>query len=269
MFTCLRCENTWRGRPNGRNNALPAKCPQCKSALWNTPRRYARGGKPAVASRHKGNFTPAKHPLTALDLCCGSGGASVGLHRAGFNVVGVDIAPQSRYPFPCILANALDIDFHGFDLIWASPPCQAHSPLRFVTGIEYEDFIEPIRKKLTANGKPYIIENVPGAPLRNPVMLCGTQFGLRVFRHRIFESNLPLTPPAHHPHPYTIGSHRGSNRGEFITVTGNNFQVRQAKEAMGIAWMHADGLAQAIPPAYSEYLARQVIHLKLSNSTDL
>ena len=129
----------------------------------------------------------------ALDLFCCAGGAAMGLHRAGYDVTGVDIVNQPDYPFAFIQGEALEADLTAYDLVWASPPCQAHSALKHRTGKAYECFIARTRAKLKAWGGAYIIENVMGAPLENPVMLCGSAFGLNVRRHRIFESNIFLT----------------------------------------------------------------------------
>src|SRR5271169_854352 len=126
--------------------------------------------------------------FTALDLFCGAGGASAGLSSAGFNVLGVDIKPQ-HYPYPFIQADALKFEIpNDVDFIWASPPCQ---PFTVLGGREdlskYEDLIEPTRAKLKASGRPWVMENVVGAPLRRDLMLCANSFGLRCYRHRIFE----------------------------------------------------------------------------------
>ena len=140
-------------------------------------------------------------PKKILDLFCGAGGASMGLRRAfpEAEVTGVDINPQSRYPFKFIQADALDFSLDGYDFVWASPPCQAHSRLRGIDGKYYADFIQPIRIRFNteiADGIPKVIENVVGAPLIDPIMLCGSMFpGLRVWRHRIFEINFPVAQP--------------------------------------------------------------------------
>src|SRR6266700_1704986 len=139
-----------------------------------------------------------------LDLFCGAGGAAMGYHRAGFDVVGVDIKPHPDYPFPMIAMDALDalagaVRLDRFDVIHASPPCQAYSALRVLNTATYPDLVKPVREGLRQWGGPYVIENVPGAPLLNPVRLCGTEFGLTtrtdrhgqvwLKRHRLFESN--------------------------------------------------------------------------------
>lgn len=193
----------------------------------------------------------------------------MGYHRAGFDeIVGVDIVKQPGYPFGFIQADALDWVKRPleFDLIHASPPCQAYSNLRRLTGRTYPELIEPIRELI--KGYPYIIENVVGAPLHNPVMLCGSMFaGLRVLRHRLFESNFPLLAPAHPRHSLVFThdkrkAHHGLlNQDEsFIQVTGGgNSTLKNARHAMGIDWMTKPELNEAIPPAYTEYLGRQFL----------
>jgi DNA (cytosine-5)-methyltransferase 1 len=134
-----------------------------------------------------------------LDLFCCEGGAGDGYHRAGFHVVGVDVEDQPRYPFDLLTADAVRVltemprFVDTFDAFHASPPCQAHSDLQKQSKREYPDFIVPVREALDRIGKPYVIENVEGAPLEDPVLLCGTMFpSLRVIRHRLFETNWPL-----------------------------------------------------------------------------
>lgn len=200
--------------------------------------------------------------LRALDLFCGAGGVSMGLHRAGFDVTGVDIRPQPNYPFTFIQADALDsgLDLATFDFIAASPPCQAHSKTRAIHGYDYPDLIPQTREMLIASGVPYAIENVPGAPLQSPIMLCGTMFGLRVIRHRLFETSFPILAPKCGRHGST-NSHRGySTGGEFITVAGNNYRRVEGAAAMGIDWpMTRPELSQAIPPSYAEFIGRAAI----------
>lgn len=187
----------------------------------------------------------------------------MGLHRAGFEVVGVDWKRQSNYRGGTFkLANALTYPLEGYDLIWASPPCQAYTAQgRCRPGYKYPSLISEVRERLRASGTPYIIENVVGAPLENWVMLCGAMFGCRVYRHRWFESSLNLLVPPHIPHrDRTPKSGRGeiSPKG-FISVAGHFSNVAYVKVAMDCEWMTRDELSQAIPPAYSEFLGRQVI----------
>ena len=201
----------------------------------------------------------------ALDLFCCAGGAGMGLHRAGFEVVGVDIAPQPRYPFEFHQADALTFPLEGYDFIWASPPCQVHSitaALHRHKERAHRDLIEPIRARLAACGVPYVIENVIGAPLRDPIMLCGTMFGLRVYRHRLFETSFFLFAPPHGKHTQgSTGSHRGYSRGSpMVCVAGHNFKKEEGEAAMEIDWMTSRAqLAQAIPPAYAEYIGREAL----------
>lgn len=191
----------------------------------------------------------------------------MGLHRAGFDVTGIDINPQPHYPFKFIQGDALEARLDGYDLVWASPPCQAHSKTRALhRGKEYKCFISRTREKIKSWGGPYIIENVIGAPLENPGMLCGTMFGLKVFRHRLFESNQMLLYPAHRKHDGTTGSHRGYSTSKtgsngYICCSGNNYDPEDGRAAMGIDWMIRKELSQAIPPAYSEFLGRQAIKI--------
>ncbi len=151
-----------------------------------------------------------------LDLFCCAGGAGTGYSLAGFDVLGVDIKPQPNYPFPFIQTDALNLDSKfvlTFDAIHASPPCQSYSDLAKRNGNAdaWPRLIEPVRDLLVESGLPYIIENVEGAPLRNPIVLCGTMFkGLRVLRHRLFEANFPILTPKHGAHPRFTLSTRGS-----------------------------------------------------------
>ncbi len=200
--------------------------------------------------------------MRALDLFCGAGGVSMRLHRAGFEISGVDILPQSHYPFDFIQGDALKAVLRGFDFIWASPPCQAHSRMcgcREGLANQYQDYIPAIRKRLRRWGGPWIIENVVGAPLENPIMLCGAMFGLKIYRHRIFESNLSLVVPPHSKHMVPASKAGHWREGTFISVAGHCSPINVARKAMGIYWMNQNELSEAIPPIYSEYLARQVI----------
>jgi DNA (cytosine-5)-methyltransferase 1 len=203
-----------------------------------------------------------------LDLFCGAGGAAVGYARAGFDVIGVDIVPQPHYPYRVVVANALDIlrrpdILRDFDAIHASPPCQAWSAYRRRRGVNRGavDLIGPVRRMLTAHyDGPWIIENVPGAPLRDPVQLCGSSFGLYVQRHRLFESNVALegstcdhlTIPAFPP--------AGNRRTPRATVEVGPYRIptELSGAAMGTPWMTKAEQTQAIPPAYTEFIGRQL-----------
>ncbi len=203
-----------------------------------------------------------------LDLYCKQGGAAEGYHRAGFEVVGVDIEPQPRYPFEFIQADALTVPLDGFDAIHASPVCKGHTPLRVLWGREWPDLITPTRLRLAAAGVPWVIENVPHAPMRADLILCGCMFGLNLKRHRWFEASWPLSPfpPFACGHEWQGGRPVGvyGHTGGGGTSSGNHgFTKAQWVEAMGIDWMTRDGLAQAIPPAYTEWIGRQLIaHLE-------
>lgn len=192
----------------------------------------------------------------------------MGYYRAGFRVEGVDHLPQRNYPFRFYQDDALrylEKEYMRYDVIHASPPCQAHSNLRNITKKDYQDLIRPTRDLLKWTGKPYVIENVENAPLENPVILCGNSFGLKVYRHRKFESNITISAPAHEPHGDRCpGVGRGLSPKGFISITGSGgFGIPEgldyAKRAMGIDWMTRRELSQAIPPAYTEFIGKQII----------
>jgi len=215
-----------------------------------------------------------------LDLFCGAGGAAVGYSRAGFDVVGVDINPQKNYPFEFMDMDALEyLTLSGyrvsasFDAIHASPPCQAYSALKSLHDNEHPDLVEPTRELLQGTGLPWIIENVEGAPLvqgatldgLHGILLCGTMFGLRTLRHRLFESNMPLTVPHHPRHEgefYTVTGHGDPNWGK-RKKEGSEFSgpgyTQRCREAMGIDWMSRREISQAIPPAYTEFIGKQLM----------
>jgi len=216
-------------------------------------------------------------PLRILDLFCGAGGVAMGYHRAfpDAQIVGVDLHPQPRYPFEFIQADAMALlqSHHRyfvrmFDLIHASPPCQHYSDLAKRNGNAHEwpDLIGPVRESLVPAGVPFVIENVEGAPLRNPVMLCGTMFpGLRVLRHRLFECSFPVTTPPHHtPHPLVFThdkrkAHYGTLDQDtaYVQVTGGgNATVANKAAAMGIDWMIGRELNESIPPVYTEHIGQ-------------
>ena len=227
-----------------------------------------------------------------LDLFCCAGGAATGYQRAGFDVFGVDIDPQPNYPFPMLRGDAIDI-LHGlvvgdrygwlalgdFDAIHASPPCQRFSDLakRNGNGNDWPDLVTPIRELLELTDLPYVIENVEGAPLRDPVVLCGSMFPeLRVYRHRLFESNIPLAAPPHERHRELTFTHdkRKAHYGQPLDLTtmrvqvtgGGNAPIWAKRQAMGgLDWMNNHEVNEAIPPAYTEHLGRQILaHLNRS-----
>ncbi len=206
-----------------------------------------------------------------LDLFCGAGGAAMGYHRAGFEVVGVDNKPQPHYPFEFIQDDALTYPLDGFDVIHASPPCQKFSKASNVhikAGKKYPDCLTPTRQRFIQYGGMWVIENVVGAPMQRIVRLCGLTFGLKVFRHRDFDSSHWIQQPEHK-------NHKGKRIGEgYFSIAGGagrwkswgtvyrNISKGTADEwrdAMGIDWMTRKELTQAIPPAYTEYIGRQLI----------
>lgn len=203
-----------------------------------------------------------------LDLFCGAGGATKGYQEAGFYVVGIDINAQPRY---CgdefIQADVLDKLHHrlvDFDVIHASPPCQASSALRSVwKDRTWPELIPPVRTALKRSGVPYVIENVVGANLHNPVMLCGSAFDLEVRRHRLFESSVSLsgTQCNHAAQGYVVGVYgktgAGANRGR-PRAAGRKNDIAEWRRAMGIDWMSVAEISQAIPPAYTKYIGEQM-----------
>lgn len=207
-----------------------------------------------------------------LDLFCGAGGAAVGYYRAGFEVIGIDYLPQKHYPFEFHQADALAfLASYGseFDVIHASPPCQRYSRITRLSGIQgnHPDLLHLVINALIKSGKPYIVENVPDAPMNNYLMLCGTMFGLHVFRHRFFMCNPSiLISPASCNH-YSRSSNGGKNgkqrhpEGKFITVTGSVSPISKAKSAMGINWMNRSELVESVPPAYTEYIGKSILNL--------
>ena len=201
-----------------------------------------------------------------LDLYCGEGGAGEGYARAGFDVTGVDVVDQPRYPYRFIRADAVEyLHEHGgdYDAVHASPPCQEFTSLRFRWGKTYPNLIEATRSELLALGLPYVIENVMQAPLGNPLVLCGSMFGLRVIRHRRFETAPPIWfPPGPCSHPRNAVGRRGHlGDREWMTVTGHFSDVKKAGSAMGIDWMSQRGLSQAIPPAYTEWIGQHILEV--------
>jgi len=201
--------------------------------------------------------------MKLLDLFCGAGGAAMGYHRAGFEVVGVDINTQPNYPFEFIQADAfkyLEEHGHKFDVIHASPPCQGYSEATpITTKYKHPLLIGETRRHINKIGKPYIIENVEGSRkyLKNPIMLCGTMFGLAVWRHRYFEV-FPfwfLSPFTckHIGHPVTINPPANARKHQ------GKRDFEKEKKAMQIDWMSKQEISQAIPPAYTEYIGKELL----------
>lgn len=199
----------------------------------------------------------------------------MGLHLAGFEVTGIDREPQPDYPFRFLLEDALSADLSGYDFVWASPPCQCFTKYknrRPNLGDKYEDLIEPTRRKLKEWGGHWIIENVVGAPLVNPITLCGSMFGLDVRRHRLFESSDVLSAPScNHSiwEPNRFPGGRSRERGgarvpcrATMEIGRWNIPFKDQKKAMGMEWVtKLRNLSQAIPPAYARFLGEQVISL--------
>lgn len=201
-----------------------------------------------------------------LDLFCGAGGAAMGYHRAGFDVTGVDIVPQPRYPFPFVQADALTYPLDGYDAIHASPPCQPYTTMNNRHGSSLPPLISHTRERLYATGLPYVIENVAGAlgHMRSPLELTGEMFGLRVHRPRLFESNVlllaPWRPPRQSDPIAVYGKH--DQRRLWTRADGTEHRaatLEQAVDAMGIDWMTWAELREAIPPAYTEHIGRQLL----------
>jgi DNA (cytosine-5)-methyltransferase 1 len=201
----------------------------------------------------------------ALDLFCGAGGASEGLRRTGFEVTGVDIRPQPHYRGGTFVqADALEFPLEGYDLIWASPPCQAFTAYKRRQShvAPCQNLIPAMRARLAGSPALTIIENVSGAPLRQDLVLCGSMFGLDVRRHRLFELSFEIAQLACRHQDQTPRFPPASNRRSLrrtveVGVWRIPLEVQQA--AMGIGWMTREELSQAIPPAYSEHIGRCAI----------
>jgi DNA (cytosine-5)-methyltransferase 1 len=204
-----------------------------------------------------------------LDLFCGQGGAGWGYHLAGFDVTGVDIRPMPMHPpaMEFVHGDALThLAEHGqeYDAIHASPPCRAYTNARHGAPVAYRhpDLIGPVRDALRATGRPYVIENVPGAPLEDAVVLCGAMFGLKTYRHRLFETNWPLKAgvPTHPRHTApTARMGRAAGAGEHHSFVGNFSGLAVAREVMQMPWANQDGIRQAVPPVYTELVGASLM----------
>lgn len=220
--------------------------------------------------------------MKLLDLYCKAGGASKGYADAGFTVTGIDIKKQKRYPYEFIQADCLeilkDIDYlRTFDVIAASPPCQTHSRTKHLRDAQGGtttklDLIPETRQALIESGLPYVIENVPGAPLINPVQFCGSSFGLKVRRHRLFESNLDLVGSVckHKEQGKPVGVYGAMNdtaqgldkaTGKYVIGGSTAKTIEEAREVMGIDWMIWGELVEAIPPVYTHEIGKQLLNL--------
>jgi len=206
--------------------------------------------------------------MKLLDLFCCGGGAGMGYHMAGFDVTGIDIEPQPKYPFKFIQDDALDyLEKHGheFDFIHASPPCQGYSNLTPVKNKgDHEKMIPAVRELLVKSGKPFAIENVAGArhELKSPTMLCGSMFGLRTQRHRYFESSFNFDPPCacnHSEIPLLVTTASKASRELRFKLGMKPKTVKNAPDAYGIDWMGFKELKEAIPPAYTKWIAEEWI----------
>ncbi|MET4669170.1 SAM-dependent methyltransferase [Streptomyces sp. PvR018] len=202
------------------------------------------------------------HRPRLLDLFCCQGGAAKGYADAGFDVTGVDTAPQPRYPYRFVQADAIAYVLeHGaeFDVIHASPPCQHDSDCQRLQGNTHPDLIAPTRTALQASGRPWVMENVRGAlpKLVRPVMLCGPMFGVETYRHRYFETGggLTLNQP-HHPSHLVPQAKMGRPipTGHYGQFVGNFSGVDLARRVMGVPWMNRDGIRECIPPAYTHHI---------------
>lgn len=221
-----------------------------------------------------------------LDLYCKAGGAAMGYSRAGFEVVGVDINPQPNYPFPFVQADALKVlggaimwyptyrgervkealTLEGFDAIHASPPCQRYSSLSAGREGQYPDLYGATRDALSATGKPWIIENVMGAPYDSGIVLCGSMFDLVVRRHRNFETSWLILNGLHCDHkkqgrPITVTGYLSDSMINHWDETKHSLKGyrREWPQYMGMEWATPQEATQAIPPAYTEYIGERLM----------
>lgn len=209
--------------------------------------------------------------MRLLDLFCGAGGAAVGYHRAGFtDIVGVDVVPQPDFPFRFVQADALEFlgamlegqEDRAWTLVHASPPCQAFSPARHRD--DHPDLVAATRSYLEVLDVPWVMENVPQAPMRRDLMLCGSMFDLDIRRHRVFEMStgpVMFPPQCHHrwshpKAPFLVAGHGGG----WNLSHRNFFTLSHGKELMGMPWVtKRRGLVEAIPPAYTEWIGRRFL----------
>lgn len=211
------------------------------------------------------------HRPRLLDLFCGAGGAAKGYYDAGFEVVGVDINPQRNYPYEFHQADAMTFPLDGFDAIHASPPCQSYSAAtRHLSDGTAPKLVDDIRDRMRATDRPWVIENVEGSPLAtftnlfgdHGVKLCGTEFGLRIWRHRLFETSFPVQRRSRcrHDRP-PINPHREESRQRMREEFGNTDLELVWRTHAGVDWMSRMEGRQAIPPAYTRWIGRQLIDI--------
>lgn len=244
-----------------------------------TPALFVCAVRDAVQIMHVGLKAP-EGGMRLLDLFCCAGGATVGYLRAGFEVVGVDLEPQKNYPCAFLQSDALALDvrfLRFFDVIHASPPCQGYTSMRHAPGaVGAPRLIGAVREMLKASGRPYVIENVEEArgDMVDPITLCGSMFGLgtqghALRRHRLFESNIPIQPPrpCRHGGQPVVGVYGGharnraakrGGRGTRDTWEGGH-KVAMSEAMGGMAWATCAEISEAIPPAYSEHIGRQIV----------
>lgn len=227
--------------------------------------------------------------MNLIDTYCCQGGASRGYADAGWNVIGVDIDPQPRYPFPFLQMDALEalrrlvagewleftrpdgkplfVTLNDLDAAHASPPCQAKTKAQKIQKNAHPRLIAPTRELLLQTGLPYVIENVVPEdeaddpdPLAEPSMLCGEMFEIETYRHRLFETNWELVVPSHPQHlARNTKMGRPPTPGEYMHIVGNFSGVDRARRIMDMPWANRDGLREAIPPVYAEYVGRQML----------
>lgn len=216
--------------------------------------------------------------LRALDLFCGAGGATRGLQLAGFHVTGVDHETQPNYSGDhFVQANAFNrFDYESFDLVWASPPCQGRTAYKrrpnHVRDVDTDGAIAKTRALLRGSSTPYIIENVPGAPLESPMTLCGSMFGLDVRRHRIFETSYDVGAQPSCRHYMQQGDFpqatNRANRRKTCEIGVWRIPLATQRKAMEIDWMELEELSEAIPPAYSQFLAERWLASRTRNAAE-
>lgn len=220
-----------------------------------------------------------KYRLLELFSC--ASGTGMGFQRAGFDIVSVDIEPQPNCPHEFIQADALEVledrpFLRSFHAIAAAPPCQGYSNLNAYNHKPYPKLIAPVRSRLIAAGLPYVIENVEaaGPELRDPVMLCGPMFGLKVYRHRLFETNWSVAAPTHEPHAALCArnGYLPTPERPFMSIHGGKHSrawQNAACDAMGMPWIKVSAggdvkrgireVCEAVPPAYTDFIGRQLL----------